>query len=388
MSTTEELLACIEIFKSIPEQSIPELDDFRERGGLVVGVYCIYAPSELIRATGAVPVGLCGKRHDPIHAAESELPSSLCPLIKSSYGYAITDKCPFFSLSDVLAAESTCDGKKKMYELMGELKPLHVMQLPHTQKGEAVHRYWVESLHDLEVFLVEHGAQPVKDEELQRQIKLHNRMRTKLASVMHLAADERSPLRGSDLLAVQESKGFVVDIEKYIGLLDNLEQKLRAYLAQPNLKPQSGSRLMLTGVPVGKGSEKVIRIAEELGARVVCMENCTGVKGLELLVDEETAPYEALAERYLRIPCSCMSPNPGRRKSIGELGKEFGVHGVIDLTWLGCHTYNAEAYSVHKWVEETLDVPSLHLETDYSDSDVEQLRTRIEAYLELIDLSL
>lgn len=386
MSTTEELLACIEHFKAIPEQSIVELDDFRERGGLVVGVYCIYAPSELIRATGAVPVGLCGKRHDPIQAAENELPASLCPLIKSSYGYAITDKCPFFSLSDVLAAESTCDGKKKMYELMGKLKPLHVMQLPHTQNGETAHRYWVESLHDLETFLVEHGAHPIKSEELKRQIKLHNRIRTKMVSVMHLAADERSPLRGSDLLAVQESKGFVVDVEKYISLLDSLEQKLRAYLAQPELKPQSGPRLMLTGVPVGKGSEKVIRIAEELGARVVCMENCTGAKGLELLVNEEKAPYEALAERYLRIPCSCMSPNPGRKKSLGELGKQFGVHGVVDLTWLGCHTYNTEAYSVHKWVEEALDVPSLHIETDYSDSDVEQLRTRIEAYLELIDL--
>ncbi|MCT4625507.1 double-cubane-cluster-containing anaerobic reductase [Halodesulfovibrio sp.] len=386
MSTTEELFACIDRFKSIPEQSIAEFDDFKEQGGLVVGVYCIYAPSELIRAAGAIPVGLCGKRHAPIQAAENHLPASLCPLIKSSYGYAITDNCPFFSLSDVLAAESTCDGKKKMYELMGELKPMHVMQLPHTQEGEAVRRYWVDSLHELETFLVEHGASSIDPKELQHQIELHNQMRTKLSQVMLLAAAEHSPLRGADLLAVQESKGFVVDVERYLELLDALEQKLCAYLEQPQPAPKRSPRIMLTGVPVGKGSEKVIRIAEELGARVVCMENCTGAKGLDLLVDENSSPYEALAERYLGIPCSCMSPNPGRRESIRELGTQYAVDGVIDLSWLGCHTYNTEAYSVQKWVEESLEVPSLHLETDYSDSDVEQLRTRIEAYLELIDL--
>lgn len=384
MPIYNEVSKCVEAFKSIPEQSIAELDDFRERGGLVVGVYCIYAPSELICAAGALPVGLCGKRQDPIPAAETDLPISLCPLIKSSYGYAITDNCPFFSLSSVLAAESTCDGKKKMYELMGELKPLHLMQLPHTQAGDAAQQYWMESLHEFENFLITHGANPIKDDALSHQIKIHNLVRKKLAKVLRLAADERSPLKGSDLLAVQESKGFVMNNEKYIAMLDNLEQSLSNYLEQPDLKSHSGPRLLLTGVPVGKGSEKVIRIAEELGARVVCMENCTGIKGLDLYVDEKMPPYRALAERYLRIPCSCMSPNLGRRKSICELGQEFGVDGVIDLTWLGCHTYNAESYSVSNWVETDLEIPMLHIETDYSDSDLEQLRTRIEAYLELI----
>lgn len=385
MPAYNELLECVEVFKSIPEQSLAELDDFQDRGGLVVGIYCIYAPSELIRATGSVSVGLCGKRQAPIPAAENDLPASLCPLIKSSYGYAITETCSFFSISDVLAAESTCDGKKKMYELMGELKPLHLMQLPHTQTGDAARQYWLESLHAFENFLVTHGADSIKTEELSHQIKLHNLVRKKLVTVMRLAADERSPLNGSDLLAIQESKSFVVDTEGYIDLLDNLENALRTYLAQPDIPLRSGPRLLLTGVPVGKGSDKIITIAEELGARIVCMENCTGIKGLELYVDETIPPYEALAERYLRIPCSCMSPNTGRRKSLHELGKEFGVDGVLDLTWIGCHTYNAEARSVRNWVETDLNIPVLHLETDYSDSDMEQLRTRIEAYLELLD---
>lgn len=385
MSSDMDVRKAIDKFKSIPERNIAELDTARTNGGLVAGIYCIYAPNELIRAAGAIPVGLCGKRKDPIQAAEKDLPVSLCPLIKSSYGYAVTDTCPFFRLSDVIVAESTCDGKKKMYELLSTLKPTHVMQLPHTQTGSAALRYWVDSLHRLEEFLCSHGAQPVREDELTRQIVIHNTMRSKLSSLMRLAAHKCSPLSGLDLLAIQESKSFTAEITTYVQRLEELERILKEYLEQLDLKTHPGPRLLLTGVPVGKGSEKVIRIAEELGARVVCMENCTGLKGLELFIDEEKEPYQALAERYLKIPCSCMSPNPVRRKSLFELGQEYGIHGAVDLTWLGCHTYNTESSMVKQWIEADLGVPVLHLETDYSDADVEQLRTRIEAFLELLE---
>lgn len=93
-------------------------------------MYCLYSPKEIIMAAGAIPVPLCGTRQDPIPTAEKVLPRNLCPLIKSSYGFAATDTCPYFHFSDILIAETTCDGKKKMYELLGQLKPLHLLQLP------------------------------------------------------------------------------------------------------------------------------------------------------------------------------------------------------------------------------------------------------------------
>ena len=119
-------------FELFSELSIADLDAWQKQGGKIAGVYCIYAPGELIRAAEVVPVSLCGKKQAPIKYAEQDLPATLCPLIKSSYGYAVTDTCPFFEFSDVLIAETTCDGKKKMYEFMAHLKPLHLMHLPHT----------------------------------------------------------------------------------------------------------------------------------------------------------------------------------------------------------------------------------------------------------------
>ena len=370
-------------FISFSELSIADLDTWQQEGNKIAGVYCIYAPNELIRAAGIAPVSLCGKKEAPIKDAEQDLPASLCPLIKSSYGYAVTDTCPFFSFSDILIAETTCDGKKKMYELMGELKPLHLMQLPHTQKGAAPLAYWMEGLRDLERFLVACSGIKVTEAELHAQIVLQNKIRKALYDISILAADKRSPLTASDMLAVQESKSFAVYPEKYLAQLTTLRKELGEFLNQPDLPEQSGPRLLLTGCPVGKGSDKVIAIAESLGARVVAMENCSGLKGMTLPVDESGDPYETIARRYLQVPCSCMTPNPHRPESIKEMVETFQVDAIVDMTWLGCHTYNAESTTLQRFTETHLGLPFLHLETDYSESDEEQLRTRIEAFIEL-----
>ena len=94
---------------------------------------------------------------------------------------------------------------------------------------------------------------------------------------------------------------------------------------------------------------------------------------------------DALAEQYLATPCSVMSPNNGRLQLLAEMIRDFAIDGVIDLTWQACHTYNIEAYSVDEFIQENFELPTLHLETDYSVSDTEQLRVRIEAFLETID---
>ncbi|WP_419785888.1 double-cubane-cluster-containing anaerobic reductase [Pseudodesulfovibrio sp.] len=371
-------------FVNFSELSLADLETWKDQGRKVAGVYCLYAPGEIMRAAGMAAVSLCGKKQTPIKEAEKELPPSLCPLIKSSYGYGVTDTCPFFAASDVLVAETTCDGKKKMYELMGRLKPLHVMHLPHTQQGGAALQYWLQALHGLADFLVAQSGSAVTEEALHEQIVLQNAICRELGTLSVLITDDRSPLTWREMLSVQESKSFAVYPDQYLKHLTALRTDLQAYLAQPDIVAKSGPRILLTGCPVGKGSEKVIRIAEELGARVVCMENCSGLKGISLTTDETGDPWTALARRYLQIPCSCMTPNPNRLDSLREMAEVYKADALVDLTWLGCHTYNAESTIIREYVEDQLDLPFLHVETDYSESDTEQLRTRLEAFLEIV----
>lgn len=180
-------------FDTFSELSIAALDQWQSQGRKIAGIYCIYAPTELIRAAGIAPVSLCGKKQAPIPHAEKDLPAALCPLIKSSYGYAVTDTCPFWAFSDIIIAETTCDGKKKMYELMKRLKPVHLMQLPHTQAGEAPFAYWMAALEALETFLTVQSGIPVTEEALGEEIRVQNQIRQTLYDVAKLAAHPCSP---------------------------------------------------------------------------------------------------------------------------------------------------------------------------------------------------
>jgi benzoyl-CoA reductase/2-hydroxyglutaryl-CoA dehydratase subunit BcrC/BadD/HgdB len=365
------------------ERSVIALKESKETGTRVVGTYCQYSPAELIVAAGAIPVSLCGTSQTPIPAAERVLPRNLCPLIKSSYGFAVTDTCPFLHFADLLVAETTCDGKKKMYELLGELKPLHLMQLPQVQDENAL-TYWIREMERLKERLEETFGVEITTERLQDAIGLLNEERSSLKGLMDVCSLKPSPISGVDLLTVLHNSGFSIDRRETITLIDQLTAEL-AEMADAGISPFSEAtpRILLSGVPVGLGSDKVVKLVEECGGNVVCFENCTGYKRLDP-VAEDIEPLTAVAERYLRVPCSCMSPNEGRFSLVARLVDEFKVDGVIDLTWQGCHTYNIESFSLKQFVQDKVGLPFLQIETDYSESDTEQLKVRIEAFLEIL----
>ena len=376
---------CFEQFQNTGERFLLDVSELQDKGKKVAGIYCLFAPVEIVRAAGAIPISLCGKKEKPIADAERTLPANLCPLIKSSYGYAVTDSCPFFSTSDFLIGETTCDGKKKMYEFLGRIKPLHLMHLPYSAAEPHALQFWYEEILRLGSFIEESTDQKIDRDHLRFQIRVHNRIRKLIRKISRFQAAERVPLSGLDMLTVMETKSFFVDPEDYLDLLQEFIAEMEE-IAATGFSPfePDAPRVLLTGCPIGKGSEKVLGIIEECGGAVVCIENCTGVKGLDLLVDEEEKdPFMALARRYLQIPCSCITPNTGRLALLDRLISEYSIDGVVDLTWHCCHTYNIESRVIGDSVEMAHGLPFLHVETDYSSSDVEQLRTRIEAFLEM-----
>ncbi|HHW08236.1 MAG TPA: 2-hydroxyacyl-CoA dehydratase [Clostridia bacterium] len=377
----------LEQFDSIREQNMITLKEAKEAGTKVVGFYCTYGPQELAVAAGAICVGLCGTKEDPIPAAEKELPRNLCPLIKSSYGFAVSGTCPFFHFSDLVIGETTCDGKKKMFELMAKIKPVHVMQLPQTQEGEAALNLMYEEMKRVKQVMEEHLGVTITDEALGEAIKMLNEERRTLKEFFDLNKAKPAVITGLDLLKVSWQIGFHANRKERTTLIRRLIDDLKAKAAQGyHVGDEKTPRILLTGTPTGLGSEKVIRIVEECGGLVVSIENCTGYKTLSYNIDEsdDRDKLLLLAERYLKIPCSVMTPNHGRIALLEEMIQEFQVDGVIDLTWQACHTYNIEAHTVEQLVKEKLGKPYLHLETDYSQSDVETLRVRINAFLEML----
>ncbi|MGO1368895.1 MAG: double-cubane-cluster-containing anaerobic reductase [Senegalia sp. (in: firmicutes)] len=383
-----EIMQEIEDLRGVNSVKIKEA---HEEGKKVVGMYCVFSPSEIALAADAISVTLCGTSQAPIEAAEKELPRNLCPLIKSSYGFAITDTCPYFYFSDVLLAETTCDGKKKMYELMGEIKPMHIMNLPQTANDKDSLGLWKSEMVKFKEYLEKQFDVEITDEKLRDAIKLMNRERKAMRKLHKLNAHKPAPLSGMDMMLAQWLKGFNVDKEAGIDLVERLISEVEERMEEGIYAySENAPRILLTGCPTGVGgADKVLRSLEDAGAAVVALENCTGYKGLDVLVDEDMNkdPLLALAEKYLSTPCSCMTNNNGRLDLIKRLSEEYDVDGIVDMTYQACHTYAIESFTVKKFVQDELNLPFMQIETDYSESDTGQIKTRVEAFLETLQSS-
>ncbi len=347
----------------------------KEQGSKVVGVYCAFTPRELIVAAGGIPVALCASSNEAITVAEQDLPRNLCPLVKSSYGLALSDTCPYFHFSDLLIADATCDGKKKMYELLSQIKPVHLLGLPQTVDNEISFQYWLSELYRLKDLLESELVNLITEASLQQAIQLYNRVRQLKKEIFELNQGDIPLLTGCETSLAVDPIGFEVDLPGYIS---RMEQIIEFAKSRGGIEPRP--RILLTGCPTT--SKKVLEIIEE-SALVVAMENCGGLKTIEQ-VDEDGDLMAALARASLKIACPCMSPNRRRYDSLAELIKAYRIDGVVDLTWQACHIYNVESYPLSRFIRNELGIPFLQIETDYSESDKSWIKLRVEAFVEML----
>lgn len=356
----------------------------KEKGKKIAGIFCSYTPVELVSAAGAVYVSLCGNSELGISEAEEILPKTLCPLIKSSYGLALTDRCPYFYFSDIILGETTCDGKKKMYELMNNIKPVHVMHLPQGQQAPLALQFWTEQMKQAAEFIGRRFNTEITEEKLHNAIVERNRIRKAILKAYEVTKLVPSPVSGYELSSVVEATDFHFTDDDIAEFLETKTKEfLSRYTPQDPEKPYR-PRLMITGCPLGGVREKVVKKAEDLGADVVVLDSCSGPRTQKILVDENKNPYEALAEKYLKINCSVMTPNNGRFEDMRAIVEEYKVDGVIEVILHACHTFAVEAYTTKKVITEELGLPYLRIDTDYSPSDSAQIETRLEAFLEMI----
>jgi len=352
----------------------------RKKGMPLVGIYCEYTPREMILAAGAQPACLCGYTPEMAVAAEEELPVNLCPLIKSSYGYIRERACPFFESAAAIVAETTCDGKKKMYELIAARHPTFILELTQKPERPAAFAHWLEEIRGLRRFLEKTLGVRITRAKLRAAIRRMNSRRRELRGLGEFTRSKKVYLSGLERLLIN-LRLACTPLEEELLAAVRAELERRREAAEP-VADADAVRVLLTGVPVGMGAEKVVRQVEESGGIVVVQESCSGIKPLVDDVVETGDPLEAIARKYFDLPCSCFTPNAGRFALLDRLVREFKPAAVIDLVWTACHTYNMEDVLVRRWARKKK-LPFLKVETDYSTSDTAQLRTRIEALLEL-----
>ena len=365
---------------------IQELVEAKRRGDVVIGTFCTYVPEEIITAAGGICVGLCAGADIGTGQAEQLLPHNTCALIKSFVGFKLAHVCPYVEACELVIGETTCDGKKKAYEIFNDYKPTFVLELPH-MKSPAGKALWRSEIDRLVVKIEETSGVRITAESLRGAVRTINSKRKALGRLNSLRRANPAPISGRDALLINQIQFFddpVRFTEKLNTLCDELEDRVvqKVGVARPD-----APRILVSGCPMAAPNWKVPFLVEKNGAVIVAEESCVGERGTRNLVLEEGTTREEIldriAERYLGIDCAVFTPNDERLDHVIEMTRKYKVQGMIHYAIQFCTPYLVEAHKVGQAIQQE-GVPFLRLETDYSTADAAQLETRVQAFLELL----
>jgi benzoyl-CoA reductase/2-hydroxyglutaryl-CoA dehydratase subunit BcrC/BadD/HgdB len=366
---------------------IKELVDHKAAGGTVIGTFCLYVPEEVIRALGGQCVGLCAGAEWAYGEVERILPQNTCALIKSFMGFKLGKVCPYVESADLVIGETTCDGKKKAYELFAELAPLHVMELPQMKRPQD-RVLWRAEIERLIARLEEVSGRKLTAENLAAATKEVNDKRRALQRLNAARKASPVPISGKDaLLAVQVA--FYDDVPRFTAMVNTIADELEVRVAAgEGVAPADAPRLLVTGTPMSIPNWKLHDVIEKAGAVVVMEEMCTGSRYYSKLVGESSRDLpgmiDAITDKYLDINCACFTPNSGRIDDVIRLAHEYKADGIVQCDLQFCGPYQIEATLVER-AAKAAGIPTLRIDTDYSMGDIGQLSTRVDAFLEMIE---
>jgi len=366
---------------------VKELLEGQQEGRKIIGSFCVFVPEEIVRAAEANLVGLCTGADFATEEVERYLPRNTCALIKSALGFKVGRVCPFIESADMIVGENTCDGKKKYYEILTRMVPnLYVMDLPQVKSAQgkellrAEYQRFKQAVEELCELSLDVGR-------LKKGIQVVNDKRRAIHRLNGLRRAEPAPISGLDALLINQVYFYDDPIrfsQAVQKLCDELEE--RVGLGE-GVAPKGSPRLLFSGCPMAVPNWKLPWIVEGAGAVVVGEESCVGERGTRNLTADEGRSVdelmEAVLDRYFQVDCAIFTPNPDRLQHVRQMFDDYRADGVIHYSLQFCQPYQIESLPLEEALEKA-SVPTLRIETDYSQEDVEQLKTRVEAFLEML----
>jgi len=373
----------------IQGQRIAEINKLRAENKPAVGTFCIFVPEEIIVGAGGACFGLCGGSPATIADAETELPRNICPLIKSAHGFKLQRTCAYTQSSDFIYGETTCEAKKKTWEILDKHHPVHVMNIPHMKREKDL-KMWQEEIVEFKEHIEEVAGKKLSLEEMIEGTKIINEKRKAMQRLDALRGmnPDVVPISGKDALFINQM-GFLDDPKRYTQKVNELCDELEKRVEEKNsVFEESTPRLMVLGTPIAPPNWKLHTAVEGSGGAIINEESCIGHRYYKDNVDLDSVETEEdlmkqLMQRYSAVDCACFTPNTPRIDKILKMYKDRCADGVIYYTLSFCHTYNVESHLVTEALE-TAEIPCLVIESDYSPEDAGQIKTRVEAFLESI----
>jgi benzoyl-CoA reductase/2-hydroxyglutaryl-CoA dehydratase subunit BcrC/BadD/HgdB len=366
---------------------IKELLDGKAAGKKIIGTYCTFVPEELVLASNGIMVGLCAGADFAQDEVEKVLPRNICSLIKSTFGFKLGKVCPYLEASDLVVGENTCDGKKKSWEVLRDIVPqLYVMDMPQMKgpEGRALlkseYLKFSKKLEALTGVAMTVGS-------LKKAIATVNAKRAAVQRLASLRKADPAPISGLDSLLINQVF-FYDNPERFTASVNTVCDEIEKRIAvKSGVKKVGAVRILISGCPMAVPNWKVPSIIENLDAVIVGEESCVGERGSRGRVVDAAVTIDglldALVDRYRQIDCAIFTPNAERLDHIKEIVSHTGADGVILYGLNFCSPYLVESIGIEKQLEQSA-IPALRIDTDYSQEDTAQIKTRIEAFIERI----
>jgi benzoyl-CoA reductase/2-hydroxyglutaryl-CoA dehydratase subunit BcrC/BadD/HgdB len=311
------------------------------------------------------------------------VPGVICPFARAQIGERLL-KNPYYSMIDMLVAPTTCQHLKKTAEIWEYQGGLEIFKLgvPHQHVNDYELQYFTDRLRALRDRLQVLTGNQITDKQISEAIDLYNKMRGLFRNISVLRANLPSPVSSLDFVELNHAS-FFADPVFMVDVLESVYQDLkhRSPTAE-NDRP----RLLLIAPNIGYGDYKVLELVAAAGGDIVIEEVCEGVRDYWHRIEPTGDLFESLARGYLieKLPCAFMRNSTRQRLDFAlKLIKDFNVTGVIWYELMCCETYDEEAYFfAHEMSERN--ISTLILESDYGAADVGQLKTRIEAFIEIL----
>ncbi len=365
-------------------------DPFEGSGVPTVGTYCVMVPQELIYAAGAQSVKLCSGSYTAFSIGDDLVPRDACPLVKAVEGFRDIGVMPIYSNASMMVVPITCDCKKKIAGLLEDKCNVHTMHVP-VQKDDRSIDQFINSLYDLCLKLEESTGNRITRDSLLIGMRMVGRAQYELSRFLMLKRNNPYLIRGTHAMAIMNAASYMSATD-WANALHVLNNELVQRIGEgKKVTARAVPRVLITGSPIIFPNMKIPLLIEEMGGHLAADETCMGERGISdpavPIDDSFDGCMRALANRSLR-PCSCptFADNSERIYRIKQMIKDYDIQGVVYHVLRGCLVYDFE----YKKMEEELGkigIPVIRLESDYNEEDVEQLRIRVEAFIELIKLS-
>ncbi|MBW2039255.1 MAG: 2-hydroxyacyl-CoA dehydratase [Deltaproteobacteria bacterium] len=360
----------------------------------IIGTYCITVPEELIYAAGAIPVRLCGGSYEASCIGDELVPRDTCPVVKASVGFTSLNPISLYQMCDAVIVSTTCDAKRKLGEELSNYTEVWMLEVPHIKDTDGSRRQWIQQLYTLKKNIEKLTGRKfigrrIRRKALEDSIGIINRARYQARRLYEIRKSPAPVILGREAMLAINAYSYDIAFE-WTRAMSELNDELEAlYHKGQFVCSEYTPRILIAGSPMIFPNWKIPSLIEEMGAVIVTDETCMGNRYLyDPIGTTEKSVKDmmvGIAARYL-MPCVCPSftPNEDRLYRLLQMAEEFNIDGIIYHVLKGCVVYDFELIRVEKIMKEK-NIPVLRIETDYNPEDIEQLRTRIEAFIEIIN---